>query len=330
MEKLDFVAIGDITTDAFIQLKDARVNCDIDDTRCQLCVDFGAKIPYESVVVVPAVGNSANAAVASTRLGLHSALVTNLGDDESGKEQIAQLQKQGVPIDFVTVTKGKKSNYHYVLLYESERTILIKHHEYDYTLPRFETPPRWMYLSSLGENSLPYHEKIAEYLEKNPETRLAFQPGTFQIELGYENIKKVYEHTAIFFCNKEEAQTILNSTADDIKDLLIDMHAHGPKIVVVTDGPKGAYAYDGTEMWFMPMYPDPKPPLDRTGAGDSFSSTVVSMLALGMTLPEALTRGPINSMSVVQYIGAQEGLLSREKIEALLTEAPADYIVKKL
>jgi sugar/nucleoside kinase (ribokinase family) len=73
------------------------------------------------------------------------------------------------------------------------------------------------------------------------------------------------------------------------------------------------------------MYPDPAPPVDRTGAGDSFASTVTSALALGKTLPEALSWGPINSMSVVQYIGAQKGLLHKDKLELLRSEAPEAY-----
>ena len=108
------------------------------------------------------------------------------------------------------------------------------------------------------------------------------------------------------------------------------MHDLGPKTAIITDGRNGAFAYDGTQMWYMPMYPDPAPPIDRTGAGDSFSSTVTSMLALGMTLPEALARGPISSMSVVQYIGAQEGLVTKDKLEKYLADAPDDYKVSKL
>jgi sugar/nucleoside kinase (ribokinase family) len=75
------------------------------------------------------------------------------------------------------------------------------------------------------------------------------------------------------------------------------------------------------------MYPDPKPPYDRTGAGDAMTSTVVIALALGKTLREALAWGPINSMSVVQEIGAQKGLLSRKKLEQYLADAPAGYAV---
>ena len=99
----------------------------------------------------------------------------------------------------------------------------------------------------------------------------------------------------------------------------------GPKIVVITDGPKGAYSYDGKEMLFMPPYPDPAPPLERTGAGDAFSSTFTVALALGKTVREAIVWAPVNPMSVVQQIGAHAGLLTREQIEEYLKKAPADY-----
>jgi sugar/nucleoside kinase (ribokinase family) len=328
--KLDFLAIGDIVTDAFITIKDAEVSCDDNHENCRLSVRFGDKVPYESVDVVKAVGNSANASVAAARLGLHSALLTDMGDDQNGKDCLETLGGNGVSTDYVRVHKGLETNYHYVLRYGAERTILVKHHDYPYTMPDITPPPTWIYLSSLGESSLPYHEAIAQYTSKHPETKLVFQPGTFQIKLGYEKLRTLYEHTEIFFCNKEEAQRILQSTSTDIKELLEDMHNLGPKIVFITDGPRGAHTYDGKDMWFMPMYPDPKPPVSRTGAGDAFSSTCTVALALGKTLPEALQWGPINSAYVVQQIGAQKGLLTRAELERHLAEAPADYKAQKI
>ena len=103
--------------------------------------------------------------------------------------------------------------------------------------------------------------------------------------------------------------------------------ALGPKVAVITDGPRGAYCYDShtDKSFFMPSYPDPKPPYERTGAGDAFSSTFTSALALGKSVQEALRWAPINSMSVVQKIGAQEGLLTRPALEQLLAEAPTEY-----
>ena len=108
------------------------------------------------------------------------------------------------------------------------------------------------------------------------------------------------------------------------------IHELGPKMVCVTDGPNGAYGFDGTNAYFLPMYPDPKPPVERTGAGDAFSSTVTAALSMGKSLEEALTWGPINSMNVVQHVGAQAGLLSKDEILEHLKNAPEDYKVNKI
>ena len=126
----DFIAIGDIVTDAFIKLKEASTHCDINREHCTLSMAFGDKVPYESVEEIPAVGNSANAAVSAVRLGLSSALVTHLGDDENGVKALARLQEEKVGTEFVSKESGKKTNYHYVLWYGDDRTILVKHEAY--------------------------------------------------------------------------------------------------------------------------------------------------------------------------------------------------------
>lgn len=329
MKKLDFLGIGDPVIDAFIKLKNPEITCDIDSANCKISMNWGDKIPFEGVTVVPAVGNAANAAVSAHRLGLSSGLLAWIGDDKFGDEIEAQLKLEGIDRTYLTRQKGIGSNYHYVLSYNAERTILVKHHEYDYKLPNL-SPPKYMYLSSLAENSLPFQHEIAAFIKKHPDVRLAFQPGTFQMDQGYEALKDLYKASYIFFCNKEEAQRILETKEDDIKKLLMMLHKKGPKIPIITNGPDGAYAYDGRRTLFVPMYPDPKEPVDRTGAGDAFASTVTSALALGEPLDHALLWGPINSMSVVQYIGAQEGLLTRGKLLDFLEHAPESYAVKEL
>ncbi|MEY2665421.1 MAG: hypothetical protein RLZZ480_526 [Candidatus Parcubacteria bacterium] len=329
----DFVGIGDILMDAFIELRMdmSTVLEDVDTGRKILQMPFGSKVPYKDVVVVPAVGNSPNASVAAHRLGLEAALVTNIGNDKFGKECLDALRQEGIATDFVKLHEGKKTNYHYVLRHGPERTILINHETYPYSLPDFPVPPKYLYFSSVGEHGIEFHHEIARYVAAHPETKLVFQPGTFQIALGVEALKDVYAVTEIFFCNKEEAQEILKTTEQHMPTLLRKMRELGPKIPVITDGPNGAYTVDADDQcWHMPMYPDPAPPVDRTGAGDSFSSTFTCAIILGKTPAEALAWGPINSMSVVQEIGAQAGLLSREKLEEYLRNAPVDYVASKI
>lgn len=322
--KYDFVAFGDITTDCFIRLKDARVNCDINDENCMLCVKFGQKIPFESATEVLAVGNGPNAAVSAARLGLQSALVAHVGGDRNGAECLGALKERGTSTEYVQTHPDMRTNYHYVLQYEAERTILIKHELYPYTLPDFSEPPKWFYLTSLPAESLDYQLTTARYAAEH-DVKLAFQPGTFQIKLGVEALKDVYAHTEIFFCNKEEARLILKTDEHDMKKLLEGIRGLGPKVVVITDGPKGAYVMDESGAWSMPMYPDPAPPKNRTGAGDATASTTVAYIIKGLEPKEALLRGLVNAASVVQSIGAQAGLLTDTQVEEWYAKRPADF-----
>ncbi|MDP3710610.1 MAG: carbohydrate kinase family protein [bacterium] len=321
----DFIAIGDTVTDAFIHLEDPSAHVDLDHGVREICMRFADKIPYKEVVVVPAVGNSANAAVSAARLGIKSALVTNLGDDYFGKECLDALNSEKVSAEFIKSHKDFKTNYHYVLWYDAERTILVKHEAFPYDLPDINTP-KWVYLSSLGSSTEDFHGKIEKYLNDHPAIKLAFQPGTFQMKMGKEKLGGIYKRSNIFFCNREEAQRILEKPEEnDIKKLMQGVAELGPKIVVITDGTKGAYTYDGKEALYITEYPDPKPPYERTGAGDAFASAFTVALVLGLDIRTALQWGPINSMSVVQKVGAREGLLSRDELEDYLKKAPADY-----
>jgi len=325
----DLVAIGDIVIDTFIKLKQADIVGTPDTPDYKICMPFAEKVLYEEVYIAPAVGNAPNAAVSSARLGLKTALVTNLGDDREGGDCVSALLKENVSTAFVKVNKDIKTNSHFVLWYDAERTILIKHENYEYSLPDFDDP-KWVYFSSVNETAFPFHYKVADYLDSHPNINFAFQPGKFEIKLGKEKLSRLYKRAKIFFCNVEEAEKILGIQSLDKKELLTKMHELGPEIVVITDGPKGAYAYDGKDYWFIQPYPDPKPPYERTGAGDAFSSTIVAGMIAGKTLPEAMAWAGINSMAVVQEVGAQKGLLSREKLEEYLAKAPAEYKAKQI
>lgn len=319
----DFVAIGDITTDCFIKLKDAEELMD-HGTR-ELCVRFADKVPFEEAIEVRAVGNAANAAVSAARIGLSSALIARVGDDQNGANCRETLKGQGVADEYVETQPGLPTNYHYVLWFGAERTILVKQTKFTYAMPAFQTPPKYLYLTSLGESAREFHHEVARYVSEHPETKLVFQPGTFQIKIGAEELKDVYAATELFFCNKEEAQIILKTKEADIKKLMEGVRALGPKIVVITDGPNGSNILDESGAWHVPMYPDPAPPVSRTGAGDATASTTAAFIMLGLSPREALLRGVINAASVVQGVGAQTKLLTREQIEEWYAKRPAAF-----
>ncbi len=333
MGQIDILSVGDVVTDAFIKLLDDQAQVQKDDEGNEyLIMPFGSKLPFDHAEVIEGVGNAANAAVAFARLGLNAGFVTNVGGDQQGRDIIAALDKNDIDTRFVRVNPRKKSNYHYVLWYKEERTILIKHEEYDYHWPHIAHPemPRWVYFSSISEHAIEYHDQVADWLEKNPGVRLAFQPGTFQMQAGAERLHRIYQRTEVLILNREEAALVGGGKHEDLNDLFDHLHALGPHVVIITDGPDGAYASDGQVRLSMPLYPDPAPPVDRTGAGDAFASTLIAALVKGMSLEDALRWAPINSMSVVQHVGAQAGLLKERALLEWLHHAPRDYRVKKM
>lgn len=324
---IDVLAVGDLVTDNFIKLIDENAQIIRQGSQDLLAMEFGTKIPFNYSVLIEAVGNAANAAVSISRLGLNSGMVSNVGSDDYGRDMIKALEKNNVLTHFVKINQGKKSNYHFVLWYKEERTILIKHEDYSYRWPQIleHEIPKWIYFSSISENSLDYHHEIVDWLEKNEQVKLAFQPGTFQLQFGPEKLKKIYQRTDVLILNREEAVIVSRGNHEDIHDLLDKLHALGPKMVVITDGPDGAYASDGNKRLKMPLYPDIAPPFERTGAGDAFASTFIAALAYGEDMQGALMWAPINSMNVVQKVGAQEGLLSKHELQTYLSKAPEWY-----
>lgn len=326
-KQLDVLSVGDVVTDAFIKLLDGEAKVKKTEDGPMLSMPFGTKVPFDHAEVVPAVGNAGNASVAFAKLGLKSGLAANVGEDDWGREIITSLRKLNVDTRFVHINPKHKSNYHYVLWYKEERTILIKHEEYEYNWPRFRIIdyPKWIYFSSISEHALEYHDELSAWLNSHPTIKLAFQPGTFQIAAGTRRLKKIYQRAEVLAVNREEAVEISHSSHHDIHDLFDKLHELGPKIVLISDGHAGAYASDGQNRWKMPIYPDPKPPFERTGAGDAFTSTFVAALAKGADVQAALLWAPINSMSVVQKVGAQAGLLDEKQINKYLRQAPHWY-----
>jgi sugar/nucleoside kinase (ribokinase family) len=320
------LAVGDIITDDFIKLSEDHAEVTTDEKGYKrLSFELGAKLPYESVEKVEAVECSPNAAVSMTRLGLSTSLMSWLGDDEPGKGMTAYLQKQGVGTDDLVVEPGMKSNYHYVLRYGADRTKLQRFENYSYQWREPARKPDWLYLGVLGEKTWPLHEAMLRYLGENPDVKLVFQPGMYHLMWGTEKMRPFYERAEIVILNREEAAQVTGVDRGDVQALIRALHELGVRVAVVTDGPDGAYASDGTKVLSMPNYPDPAEPYDRTGAGDAFASTITAALALGENLETALRWAPINSMSVVQKLGAQAGLLNRDELQKYLDEAPDWY-----
>ncbi|MGO8863643.1 MAG: carbohydrate kinase family protein [Acidimicrobiales bacterium] len=329
MHRWDVISVGDTATDVFIRLIEGRVKTMEDASGRWLVFPFGDKLPFDHSQTVESGGNAANAAVAFARLGLSTSFATHVGDDQVGRDIQLALRREGVDTHLLRVDPGVPSNRNFVLWLGEDRTILVRHQMYDYHWPhlRPNEVPHWLYLSSVGSDAQSYYDQLVDWLESEPSVRLAFQPGTFQIAQGTRALAGLYRRANLLVCNREEAAEIGGGDQHDMADLLERLHRLGSRTVVVTDGPAGAFASDGITRYSVPCYPDPSPPIDRTGAGDAFAATLAAALAKGHALEEALAWAPVNAMSVVQHVGSQAGLLTEQDVNQWLERAPKFYTV---
>lgn len=315
----DLISIGDCVIDTFIPLIDAEV--EIRNGERRLSMRYGDKIPVEPSVSMVA-GNAANNAVGAARLKLKTAIYTNVGnkdDDEADDRIRAKFKKEGVDTRFVVENWDLPSNHHVVLDFKGERTILIYHQPWKFSLPDLDKS-KWVYLTSLSPTFIHsnLYEQIINYLERSG-AKLVYQPGTFQIKQGIKKFPRMFSLTELFIVNKEEAKLILSFEEGNdipIKKLLKGIADLGPRKVVITDGGEGSFGYDGSLFYKLGIFPAEL--LEMTGSGDAYATGLLAGLFHGKSLPEAMRWGAANGAAVVEKIGPQEGLLTLNQMEDLL------------
>lgn len=310
------IAIGDTTQDIFLGMSEANVQCNLDGAKCQICFNYADKIPVDTKTDVPAVGNAANHAIGIARQDLRVALYTIVGDDIQGHLAHDVLHDEQVDTAYVQFDPHNGTNFSAVINYKEERTIFVYHEPRDYRLPQLRST-RWVYLTSAsGDGVVKLHQQVLSWLMDNPDVQLSFNPGTYQIKLGVEALKPLLARTSVLFLNREEAARVLGVATTDVKELIGGFHALGVKTMVLTDGPQGAYVSDGTITWYLEIFAGPV--LERTGCGDAYGSGFMGALLHGKGIQDAMLWGNANSTSVVQFIGAREGLLSVAEIEKMI------------
>ncbi|MFH1947211.1 MAG: carbohydrate kinase family protein [Candidatus Magasanikbacteria bacterium] len=306
---LDVITIGDSTIDNIITIDDAKIKCDLRKDERLLCLNYAEKIPIKHMKQTVG-GNASNITVGCKKLGFKTAILTELGDDINGISIKHELEMAGVNTDLVKILKNKETRYSVILNYHGERTILSYHTDRSYSFPKLPKT-KWIYYTSLGKSFENLQDKLLKYLFANPEIKLAFNPGSYQMKDGLEKIKKLLPHVNLLFVNRQEAEKLVGKKRTT-KALINTLLKKGVGQVVMTDGILGSFATADKEIFFMKSYP--QKPKAKTGAGDAYSSSFLSAILHDKTVPEAMQWGTANATSVIMQIGAQRGLANQKQI----------------
>ncbi|MEK7497778.1 MAG: carbohydrate kinase family protein [Patescibacteria group bacterium] len=322
----DLLSVGDASIDVFMTPTESEAMCKIDTKDCYIAFSYGAKIPVRNLETSVG-GNAANNSTGTKRLGIKTAIVITLGDDDIGGQIMNKLKLEEVDLTYAIQQTATASNYSTIISYSGERTIFVYHAPRSYEFPIKIPSVPWVYLTSLGENFRPFYNHMVEYIKKNPTTKLVFNPGSWQMRAPVEQIKDVLSLSFLVYVNREEAEKLTGfkeSTGKE-KELLNALCSMGPKTAIITDGALGSFAFDGHK--YLKTGIMPVEAYERTGAGDAFGSGSLSAIIKGKTLEEALLWGTVNSASVIGYVGPQRGLLKEVEINEWLGRAKSSGVV---
>lgn len=317
--KYDVVTLGDCSEDIFVRPHKSVIENSRRFTSGQaVSFELGEKINLDSVSYQIG-GSAGNTAVAFSRLGFQTAIVSPLGFDTVAEKIIDHLNLENIDTKYIDQKKQIQSNFSLVFNFGSERTIFVYHGLDDYGKLKIPNTlnTKWIYLSPVGHGEDELFKKIVPLAaEKN--VKIAWNPGARQIEKGASHYTSLLKITTVLSLNKEEAIKFTNfPVRPNIKEICKRLHLLGVKIIVITDGKNGAYCSDGNNLWQVDVLPAKR--VDATGAGDSFTAAFVAKLIDNEINPEnleiALKMAIVESTSVISFVGAQTGLLTKPQID---------------
>jgi ribokinase len=296
----DIVSFGSSVVDIFL-------DTNISERKNLICYPIGSKILMKNLRVSLG-GGGTNSAVAFSRLGFKTGYIGKIGDDNYGKNTLNMLEKENVHF-LGKVKKNSLSDYSIILdSKENNRTILSYkklNDELKFSEIKFKKiKTKWLYLSSLLGDSFESQKKLSNLLIKK-NVKIAFNPSEYLIKR--KNILDILKNCKILVLNKEEAVLLGKSNNSFI--LLKKLHKMILKkgIVVITNGNKKIFAYDGNKNYF--LIPPKIKSVEKTGAGDAFASGFVSGQILEKTINESLKLGLKESQAVIRKFGSKNNLL---------------------
>jgi len=344
----DIVTIGSATIDVFVRCDDANIVSVYSKTKKSefMSYPYGAKMDISDFASNIG-GGGVNTAVNFANLGFSTSAIFKIGDDIYAKGVLEGLKDKNVDLSYIIQDKNSSTGFSIILVsFQGDRTVLahrganaeIKKSEINFDLIK---NAKFIYIAPMNGESNKVLEPIVDFAIEN-DVKICFNAGTTCIKKGFKYLQRILEDASVVVMNKEEAMMSTNiqvrpdTSAEkfsnelihpDVKQMLNCLKIRENQIVVITDGGKGAYAYDGENYFYCPIFEGEV--VSTLGAGDAFASTFCGALNYtNLDICKSLMMASVNSAAVVSKFGATEGLLTFEEIDDKLSSQTAYSCVK--
>lgn len=302
----------------------------------QLCFGYGTKVHIEDRF--SALGGCAcNVSIGLSRLGIDVCALGNVGADCDRDWIVTTLEQENVDITKIRTIEDANTDLSVIIVDTNtgERTIFVNRDVgEDLTVHAQDIEGfNWCFLGSLYGEDIEKNMKVIHNAIINDGLQLVYNPGGKNISQDKDVVLDLIHHAYMIFVNKSEAREIVSKfdLLYNEKDLLneeylmsvLKEHMHNQLgTVVLTDGLRGAWGYDGENIYHTDTID--KSVHDATGAGDAFASGFFAAVLYKLPFDQCMQWGSINSDTVIDYYGSREGLQKYDTIQEGLVKFPVE------
>ncbi len=299
----DFIVIGSNTMD---------IKTDIPQKLSQM--EMGEKIKVEENFKFNTGGGGVNVSIAMSKIGSN---IGYLGKISTENKELLTKTLEDNSIRLIPSKETKRPCAKSILLQtqDNDRVILTYrgHNSYlnieDINLDELKSNN--FYFTSLNDEAFVAEIEIAKQIkQKNKNVTICFNPSSHAIQ-SEERIKELIALSDVLIFNFDEAKELTGER--DIDECLVKVHEMGPKLVVITDGIHGTYAFNGKKQYFQ-QAKEAKKVVDTTGAGDCFAATFFYFYAKGYGTKSSLFYAAVNAANLITKVGTQNGLLTYNEL----------------
>jgi phosphoglycerate kinase len=296
----DFIILGSNTVD---------IKVDIPEKLSE--IEIGDKIKVKENFKLSNGGGGINVSIALTKLKANVGYLGKISNEfrevlekTLSKNKIGLIEsketKRGVAKSILLQTKDRDR---VIFTYRGQNDFL-ELEDFDYKTLNSNN----YYLTALNGKSLVTQVKLIKLIKKkNTNSTFCYNPSAYLIKEEGRNLNKLISLIDILIFNFDEAKELTGDR--DISSCLRSVYGLGPKLVVVTDGANGSYAYDGSKEFFQKSKP-PKKLVDTTGAGDCFAATFFYFYTKKYGIKASLQYSSWNSTALIAKNGTSNGLLT--------------------
>lgn len=263
-------------------------------------------------------GKGANQALAAARSGARTTMLGALGNDDFGRQRLADLRADGIDVESVPLIDAVASGVALIVVddagqnriaYVPGATLKV---QAEMALAAYRRSRPTVVLSTI---ELPNEALEPMFAAARADGATVIVNATPEPATGRALLPLV----DLLIVNETEARELLgDQLADDWASVSDRLSVLGPGIVVITLGEEGALANFGGRI--VRAAAPPVAVVDTTGAGDAFCGAMAARLAEGGDPVDAFRAGIAAGSLAVTIAGAQRSMPRRADIDQIMEQ----------